>query len=209
MRERLSGYVRAGGMLICPAGVLGPGDGEWCGLDVAAELQVGRGWAWRDESSVHEPFRYLPARVRADNLVEVLARTSGNVPVIARRPLGRGFIYSCLLPWYESERGPLSGLALRMFDEVFGSVQPVKIDGAPVEWLSTSSALERTVVVANHDGQPWSGTIRVQRMDSRLTQCRELLTDRPVSFRRDGAAAELAAQIPSYEVRAFRWRRND
>ena len=43
LRERLSGYVRAGGMLICPAGVLGPGDGEWCGLDVAAELQVGRG----------------------------------------------------------------------------------------------------------------------------------------------------------------------
>ena len=202
-------HVRNGGALVFPAGVFGPGDGDWTGLAVQGELQVGRAWSWQNESSVHEPFRFLPAEAPPDSRVAILARTSGNAPLIARRPLGRGFVYSCLLPWYASEQGPLSGLALRMFDDVIGALQPVKVEGAPVEWLSTSSTEGKTVIVANHDGQPWSGTIRVKHVDARYTHCRELLTDQAVSFRRAGDGTVLEAQIPPYEVRAFRWWQND
>jgi hypothetical protein len=46
-------------------------------------------------------------------------------------------------------------------------------------------------------------------MGTRLTQCRELLTDRVISFRQAGDDAVLEAQVPPYEVRAFRWRKND
>ena len=64
-----------------------------------------------------------------------------------------------------------------------------------MEWLSTSSTEGKTVIVANHDGQPWSGTIRVKHVDARYTHCREFLTDQAVSFRRAGDGTVLEAQI--------------
>jgi len=90
--------------------------------------------------------------------------------------LGQGRICSVLLPWFGSGESPLAKLSLCLADDVIRPVQPVLVDGLPVEWLSTRSNDHCSVVVANHDGQPWRGTVTVQNVPADFLQCRELLT---------------------------------
>ncbi len=203
--ERLDDYVQSGGVLVCAAGVAGPEHGALCGIEMTPELRTGRAWQWKEEDAVHEAFRYVPA-VPADE-TEVLAEAPAGAPLAVVRSLGRGRVYTCLVPWYESGHKPLSGVALRLFDEVFGAVQPVTVQGLPVEWCSARGAGQRTVVVANHDLAPWSGRVTVRALDATLNTCVDIVTGTPVEFTRgpDGAATAALA-VPAYDVRVLRWR---
>ncbi len=204
LRMTLQQYVHSGGTLIAAAGVLGPEDRNWCGVTIEPELRVGRAWRWQDETPVHEPFRHLPASPTPGT--EILARTPGNEPLVVRKRLGRGTLHVNLLPWFASGDSAWAKLSLRLADEVIRLVQPVRVDGLPVEWLSTRAPDHRTVVIANHDGQPWRGTVTLRGVPAEFTECRELLTDTVLKSRRRADQRSCIVEVPPYEVRVIRYR---
>lgn len=205
LRTMLQQDVRSGGILVAAAGVLSPSDHDWCGAAIEPELRVGRAWQWGPDAPVHEPFRYLPAGPTPN--AEVLARTSGGDPLVVRNRLGRGNVYASLLPWFGSGDSPWAKLSLRLVDEVIGPVQPVRVDGLPVEWLSTHGSDHRTVVIANHDGQPWQGTVTLRLVPSEFDECRELLTGEVMKPIHNTADRSCVVEVPPYDVRVIQYRR--
>lgn len=204
LRQLLRAYVQSGGTLLTAAGVLEPSDRDWCGVALDPELRVGRAWCWGSDPPAKEPFRYLPARPGPG--VEVLARTPGGDPLVIRHRLGRGLVYVSLLPWFSSGDSPWAKLCLRLADEIIRPVQPVLVDGLPVEWLSTHGPDHRTVVIANHDGQPWRGTVTLRDVPFRLTACVELLTGKAVTSHRKANGQSCIVEVPPYDVRVIRYR---
>ena len=202
-RQLLRAYVQSGGTLLAAAGVLGPPDRDWCGVAIEPELRVGRAWCWGNEVPVNEPLRYLPSRPATG--AEVLARTPGEDPLVVRHRLGRGKIYASLLPWFGSGDSVWAKLSLRLTDEVIRPVQPVLIDGLPVEWLSTHDANHRTVVIANHDGQPWRGTVTLRDVPTDFRACRELMTGESVNSHRKADGRSCLVEVPPYDVRVIRY----
>ena len=61
------------------------------------------------------------------------------------------------------------------------------------------------MLVANHSGEAWQGSIRVKDLSPRWIICRELLTETPMTFQRPNGAAVVSLQIPPYDVRVIRW----
>jgi hypothetical protein len=206
LRRTLLDYVRSGGTLIAAAGVLGPSDRDWCGVTMEAELRVGRAWRWGDDAPVNEPFRYLPSRPAKGS--EVLARTPGGDPLVVRHSLGGGKVYVSLLPWFGSGDSSWAKLSLRLADEVIRPVQPALVEGLPVEWLSAHDADHRTVVIANHDGQPWCGTVTLRAVPAEFRECRELLTGRILKSHRKAGDRSCIVEVPPYDVRVIRYARS-
>jgi hypothetical protein len=203
LKARLKAYVQAGGQLVWAAGVFTPQDEDMTGIELAPEFRAGRAWVWEKGQPVHEAFHYLSARVKEDT--GVLAQTPGGDPLVVSHTLGKGKVYSCTVPWYESAHQSLCGAALCLLDETIGQVQPVSVEGLPVEWLSTRGEKQRTVLVANHSGEKWEGSIKVNRHDRRLDRCTELLGDEQVDYLSSDEECQVNLRIPPYDLRILRW----
>ncbi|HEO70833.1 MAG TPA: hypothetical protein ENN80_06170 [Candidatus Hydrogenedentes bacterium] len=206
LRARIKEYVKAGGTLVAAAGVFGPRETDLTGLAVEPELRVGRAWRWGDAEPVHEAFRYCPAVLEGAS--DILAQTSSGAPLVACNRVGNGCIYTCLIPWFEAEQSKLARVALKLLDAVITPVQPVYVDGLPVEWVSTCGAGDYTVTLANHDDTEWEGGIRVRDLPPQFDTCRELLTGDAVSFQRASSGAACRLAVPVYDVRVVRWSRS-
>jgi len=204
VKHTLRAYAEAGGTVVLCAGQVGPDDAGWCGVAIEPELRAGRAWRWRDEPPRHEPFRYCPGRPSPD--AEVYAATTSGDPLVTSVPLGAGRVITVLVPWYEGGNSPLCGVALRAFDELFNTVQPVQVDGPPAEWLSASGPDYRTVLVANHDGAPWQGTVTLRNLPDLYTTCRDIVTGHPIHFTRSEKSATAELAIPPFSVKVIRWR---
>ncbi len=203
LRARLIAYVEQGGTLVIAAGVAGPDDSALTGAKIAPELRVGRAWTWASESPVHDVFRYLRATLGENT--GAIAQTPHGDPLIVRHTLGKGTVYTSLIPWFEGGNQPLSGVTLRLLDNVITTVQPVEVSGLPVEWLSTTSDGHRTVVVANHDGHAWAGTVHVKNVGEAFESCTEIRSGQPVEFTRDGKGATVELAVPAHDVKVVRW----
>lgn len=204
LKGRLESFVRRGGVLVWCAGQATPDDAALCGAVLRPELRVGRAWRWGAEAPVAEAFRYCPAGEPVPE-AEVVAATHSGDPLALRHAVGEGAVYTVLIPWFEAGHGSLCGAALRLFDEVIGAVQPVRVEGPPVQWLSTRGAGHRTVLVTNNDGAAWSGKVTLRRADPALRRCDDLLSGEPVPFERAGGDAAAFVSVPPYGVLALRW----
>ena len=204
MKERLRAFVDNGGTLVWCAGQATPEDAAFCGAAIQPELRVGRAWRWGAGEPVAEAFRYCPVAETKDG-VEVLAATPAGDPLVLRRRVGTGAVVTVLVPWYEAGHAPLCGLARRAFDEVFGGVQPVRVKGLPVQWLSTTGPTHRTVLVSNNDGAPWTGEVIVSGVAPALAKCRELTAGTEVPFTRNGETASATVSVAPYSVAGLRW----
>ncbi len=204
LRGRLEAFVRQGGTLVWCAGQATPDDAALCGAAMLPELRVGRAWQWGADAPAAEAFRYCPAGEIGPETAPVATTPSGD-PVVLRHALGGGVVYTALIPWFEAGHSPLCGAARRLFDEVFGAVQPVKVDGLPVQWLSTRGEGHRTVLVTNNDGAPWSGKVTLRGVDKTLARCADLLTGDAVPFELADGDAVVSTTVPPYGVRVLRW----
>ena len=198
----LRAFVEGGGKLIWFAGQVGSGDEDLSGLAMTPELRVGRAWKWNVGPPESEAFRYVPARLCE---AKALARTPAGDVLVARHELGLGEVFTCLVPWGESGSSSLAEVSKHLLDKVIASVQPVFVEGLPVEWMSTTGADHRTVLVANHSGEVWQGSLQAKNVSPRLTICRELLTETPMTVQRTNGAAVVSLEIPPYDVRVIRW----
>lgn len=198
----LRDHVEGGGILVCAAGVVGPGQSELTGLQVVPELRVGRSWRWSTGEGTHEPYRYLPSRDVDGQEVEAFARTASGEPLVVRRRLGRGCVWTCLVPWFEGGDSGICGPARRMWDTILAELSPVQVDGLPVEWVSTKNGNDTWVVIANHDGTPWRGQVRI-RTSAMPHKCRELLTGGEIEIGKDAEQVIFLSSVPGYDVRAY------
>jgi hypothetical protein len=206
-RRALVRFVSEGGVLVASAGVLGPEDIDLTGVRMKPELAVGRGWTWRDEPLQAEAFRYVPGAPVNEAQSVVLARAATGQPIIVRTRIGEGCVYVCQIPWFEGEAQPLAGAARRLFDQVYGLIQPVRVDGPPAQWTSARGEGRRTVAISNHGQQVWRGTVCVRGFDAALRACHELVSGRRVDFRRGLTEAAVELAIPPHDVRVLRFSR--
>ncbi len=205
LRERLHAYVTAGGQLIWAVGTATPELAALTGLSIAPELQVGRAWRWKEEVESADYFLYTPAAPAGGASVEIISTEKGGRPLVTKHTLGQGAVYTVLVPWYEAGHHDLAQPALRLMDEIVGAVQPICIDGLPLEWISTRGAGQRTVVAANHGSTPWEGTVRLRALPAEFKTCRELRSGDFAAFERNDRETLLRVRIPAYDVCVWRW----
>ena len=209
LRQGLTEYVRAGGALVWAAGVATPEENELVGATIQPELRVGRDWQWRDATPVHEAFRYCPVSIEVESAanVEILARTRSDAPLVLAHRMGKGNVYTCLIPWFEAGHTPLSRLALRLLDAVITPIQPVTLDGPPAAWASSRSNAAIHVVIANHDDASWQGEVVLRNVNETFDLCRDSIRDEPIVFQRNGKDARVALDIEAYGTRVLQWTR--
>jgi hypothetical protein len=205
LRTNIQAFVEQGGALVWAAGMARPEHGSLTGMTMQPEFRVGRAWTDRDGNSTHEPFLYFPSTASDDARIEILAHTHNQAPLVVRNTVGRGEVYTCLSPWYASERAPLSGFALAMLDTVMAAVQPITIEGIPVQWCSTRTDHTRTVAIANHSGEPWKGAVCIRDLPPDLRVCREMRGGKSQSFTLKQGITRLDLSIPAYDVAVVRW----
>ena len=201
-------YVKQGGTLVWAAGMGCPEHGALTGVTMQPEFRVGRAWTDEHGDSKHEAYLYFPATVTDPTRTKVLMSTHNANPLIVRHSVGKGQIYTCLSPWYASERGPLSDFALAMLDRVMAAVQPITIEGIPVEWCSTRSDSTRTIAMANHSGETWQGTVCIKGLSPDLGLCREMRSQRSLTCQIKNGVTRLDLAIPAYDVAVVRWSTN-
>lgn len=199
LKQRLMDYVKAGGTLVVAGGQVGPGDADLVGAEIEPVQRVGRAWVW-DSKSVVEPFRYLPSHSISAN---VLAKTNSGDPLVYENQLGQGTVYTCTVPYMGNGVSPLAGVGKQLMDEVVAKVQPVTVKGLPVEWMSSRGKNFCNVVVANHDGSEWKGTIEVCKVDFSAKRLKELRFQQDIKMKQNGSSVNFDALVPAYDVRVY------
>ncbi len=206
LKKRLSQYVKAGGKLVLAAGMVGPESEDLTGVKLSGQIIAGTGWQWANSQVNNEAFSYMPAELTGRE-VKVLAAERSGSPLAVYHRLGKGEVYTCLVPWYEANSvKKLAGPAEQLFDTVIGQVQPVFVNGPAVEWLSTRGDQWVTVVLSNNDGVKWNGSVTVRcGADADRVKGRELLTNNPVNISADdNGNYSFTTTVPAYDVRAVR-----
>ncbi len=209
LKRKLLDYVNSGGVIVTAAGVVGPGDMDVSGVEIRPELRVGRSWQWEEEDPVHEAFRYCPVQwPPADaGSLETLAVAANGAPLVVRRVVGVGSVYTCLLPWFEAGHANLASLALRLLDAVLRPLQPVVVDGPPASWVSARGAdsMHRSLAIANHDEHPWRGRVRMRCVDPSLHFRGDIVSGESLDALRDGEDSVVDLEIAPFSVRVLRW----
>lgn len=206
MIRELKTAMNNGATVLCSTGVLTPEHADFAGAEIEPVLRVGTAWSFLGEKLVNEPFRYFRASLTDS---KALATTSGGAPLMIEKQYGKGKLISCMIPWFEGAMPDLSNAALQMFDRVISEVQPVRIEGLPVEYLSTTTDNSYNVVLSNNSEKPWKGRIIVRSVAPELIKCKELLTNQPLKpVRKKSRETKVDIVIPPYEVRVISWYKN-
>lgn len=202
IKQKLAAFAAAGGQVVMAVGVAAPDDRDLTGVAFRPEYRVGRAWRWGKQPFVHEAYHYVPAEASEG---KVLATSDTGEPLAVRKDHGKGAVYTCLIPWYEGGHSDIAGAAQQLFDEVIGSVQPVRVEGLPIQYISTAGDKQRTVVALNHREKPWTGTITLADPAARYKKCTELLTSKPVKFKKTAKGLSCTIDIGAYDVVALRF----
>lgn len=189
-QAKLKRYVEAGGTLVVSAGTIGPDDAALTGLRLQPELRVGRAWRrsadGEDAAWVHEAFRYIhSAPVEGCSIQPRCVEASGAV-LTARHQLGRGVVWTCLIPWFEGAASDLAGPAHDLLDTIIQPMQPWRVAGLPIQWLATQGEDHRTILLANHEDRPWTGRVTCRDDAFVGAGCTELITGQTVPVKHDG-----------------------
>jgi hypothetical protein len=104
---------------------------------------------------------------------------------------------------------PVSNLAVKIFDSAISKVQPARVEGLPIEFLSTETSDCFNVVLSNNSGTEWKGKVIAHLPDSKFNSCSELLTGQKFNskYRKD-KNGEVFISVPAYEVRVISWTGN-
>lgn len=209
--DTLEQYAHSGGTVIISAGTAVPEHAVLLtGVNFTGELLASRAWSFtNDEESqpaVHEPLLVAAGTVLNDSNTSVLAASlPGQHPMVTRKYIGHGAVYTCLVPWFEGAGRELSGLALGLLDRIITPLQPVTIaeNGLPLEWTSTTRTDgTKIVALSNHAEGSWHGSINVKTKCKTEVLCRDLR--RNVSCMATEAAdrthVKVPVLIPAYDV---------
>ena len=188
-------YVNAGGRLILSAGVATPQHSQLIGMEIEPELWMGRAWSWDGGSQVHEPFRYLPAKLYPQTLC--MAQTNCGQPLVVCHPIGRGQVWTTTVPWFQGVGTDHLDLCVHLWDHVIRQVQPVIVKGLPVQWVTACVDDATHVLIVNHDPITWQGCVTANHD---LRAARSLLDNQPLKIENN----QIALSIPAYDLAIIR-----
>ncbi len=184
-------YVHAGGKLVLSAGVATPQHSQLIGMDLEPELRMGRAWSWDGQPHVHEPFRYLPAKLHPQTLC--IAKTNCGQPLVACHSIGQGQAWTTTVPWFQGVHTDHLDLCVRLWDHVISQVQPVHVEGLPVQWVTAVVDDAMHVLVVNHDPTPWQGCVTVNRD---LSTAISLMDNQSLKIENN----QISLSIPAYDL---------
>jgi len=203
MIGKLQYAMEGGAAVICAVGVLKPEHNDFTGAEMYPVLRVGSAWSFTGEDTINEPFRYLQAKLTTGR--QLVATPDGH-PLFVEKKYGKGRLISCMIPWFEGAANPLCNSAIQVFNKVISAAQPVKIDGLPIEFLSTKSASSCNVVLSNNSDQVWSGRIHASSVEKDFKTCNELIANqRLTSIISPDGTVYVQLDIPPYEIRVVSW----
>ena len=207
--DMLRRYVENGGVLIWSVGVARPEHAALMGMNLTGNVLTGRYWKWKNTQHEHvEHFRYVPATLSEGN-VSVMAyipgSTQSNRPLILKHALGNGTVYTSLIPYCV---GPapsrISSVCAKLLDDVIGDdFQQIFIDRRSLQFVSSSTDVNRNVLLSNNDENEWKGHVLVKNVPSDFSVCTELLNGKPLPFERLKTDVE-TVNIASYDVAIVR-----
>lgn len=166
-RVALERYASAGGTVVVAVGNVGPADAQLTGVSPSGEMRAVRAWQWRNSAKgdievAH--FLAAAANITATGVQVVATSAPEGLPIIVRKAIGSGCIYTCLVPFFGAD--VLVPPAVRLLDHVIAPLQAVTIvDGIPaLYWSSTllEDGASRVVAVANNADARWTGKVRVR-----------------------------------------------
>ena len=135
-----------------------------------------------------------------------LATTSSGHPLIIEKKYGKGKLISFMVPWFEGVTQDISNAALQLFDKMISDIQPVKIEGLPVEFLTTKSDQFFNVIISNNSDQVWKGKIMARSVSSQFLKCKELITSKKLNFvRKKDGVSEVEVIVPPFEISVISW----
>jgi hypothetical protein len=198
-------FARNGGTVVVAVGTVLPDHATvLTGVDFSGIVLASRSWQYGTDSPVHEPLLLAEATIVDDTNTSVLARSlPTNAPLVAKRRLGHGTVYTCAVPFFEGGGRDLSQLALRLLDNVIGEKQPVVVNGLPLEWTSTTRPDGgKIIALSNHaEGPSWTGSLAVRMpSDCRVQSCRELRQNTTCTAHRDGGLVRVSLTIAPFDV---------
>ena len=140
--QELTSYVTNGGTVIVPVGSLhAAAAASFSGISVNGNVRVGRAFRFvGDVSHTTEIFDFVDLDNVNDNEV-VVHSIPEQSPVVVRRQVGKGYVYTCLVPWSENGSGDLSILSKELLERVIKQHQPVQIGtgiNAGLFWTSST-----------------------------------------------------------------------
>jgi hypothetical protein len=204
--ERLAAKLRNamenGSTVIAAAGVITTEFSDLTGAEMTPILAVGSAWKFGINSYESEPFRYIPAKITT---AKRIAEAQDGSPLIIENKIGKGRLVTSLVPWFEGSPAPLCDAMEKMFDEYITKVLPARIEGMPVEYLTTKDNEYFNVIVSNNSGSTWSGKICPGFDIKNLKDPVELITGNTMKYQNNSERSILAV-IPPYEIRVFSWR---
>ena len=123
----LEDFAKRGGIVVIPVGSLNQTESTtFAGVSFTGSLQTGRAWQFVDDGKNVELEMYNYAVVDSLSGSRVVAQSFPEKhPVVVRRDVGLGAIYTCAIPFFETSKG-LSALAVELFDRLVSESQPVK-----------------------------------------------------------------------------------
>ena len=230
--EGLRAFAESGGHAIVPAGAGASPEvqASWSllsGVTESPQLHSVRTYRWLEasvssddgdasllsEKVASEPMLALAAEIADHDDVEVLVESAPeNAPLLTRRRVGRGAIYTCMLPWFKGGHGELSGIIQELGDRLITNLDgpPVSIENGLPTIAFTSSALPgkfRTVAVANNAAAAWTGTLHVAvplGCSAPKPRCYELPTKTPCRLvGRGGRTLTVQVSIPAFDIKVL------
>ncbi len=209
LKTYLRQYMTNGGMVVASLGTIGLEDLDLTGLSFEPVLYTGNAWQWEEEDFAHEAFRFCPIAQHKRDGFDVLAKDYLGNPLILKKSIGKGSLHLCAIPWFEGGHTDIARLSERLFDSVIAKVQPVKVEGLPIQWLSTTQGREKTVVLINNSYCNWEGRVYVENSFSSYSQCLELFSQEEISYEQNEGVYKVNFEISSYDLKAIRFIDNE
>ena len=188
----LRAYAERGGEVVVAIGAAGPVEASLTGVVPNGEQRAVRAWRWLAAGS----FGTETATVHADHFLTATINRSASYdvseidvmavsepdkyPLVVRNAVGRGHVYTCLIPWFGSDQ--LAPPALSLLEHVLMPAQPLTIvEGVPALYWTTSTLLPqrkgRVAAVSNNADAMWQGKLQIRIGDSGSAQCARVVCE--------------------------------
>ena len=173
MLKVLESYIRSGGNLIIHVGSMQISDMEKIsGISLTGNIHTARGFQFLTEDLINNKggIKYETiniAEVANVQNAEVIAESvPSKLPIVIRKRLGHGAIYTSMVPFYEGGVS-LSTVCMELFDRLIALSQPVTIEEGIHSLFWTSSTFSsknkeyRYIAISNNNNDgPWKGTMK-------------------------------------------------
>jgi hypothetical protein len=201
IRETLTAWVARGGVLVVNSVQASQFGDEFLGIErpqTSAKVSSSSRWV-SDRLSQSEPvYSYS---VVTPKQARVLAVNDGGDPLITSRSWEAGEVMVATPQYLQSNgRDRLLEIGGQLIDHLVSRYEPIRVLGAPIEYVIGRPSGKVVITLANHLGSEWRGQISIPRK-ARLFNIVEYVSDQPLEG--DVSDSELKVQltVPPYGVR--------